>query len=563
MSTTRQHVVALTLCALALASVTVVATAPAAAHTGAGNDDGDASNATELDAIFEHEGVDGCPPEAGINPLTLTANRAPFDVTVTAADLDADHLFTVFDDELNTDDPAITNLTRTDDGVRMRVRDRNATITANFSDAYIPTDDHEIRFETGGGATADDVVTVLESDCIDALILRGGSDETARSGVVDVPIQLHEIDEARVRLTGEDLSLSVDVEDVNDDGLVTLVVNTHLVGRNAPNDGHGSTYWTREGLTVGEPVDSLTEITLDDAPGGDDPLPAGEYDVAVRKNDHTLDTHSLSVTETAVADFESWTGQSDTLENATAGDLRRAIGNDTLADDDSVANGSALVYEIESSSLFGPLEAAATRYDGSDRYAKAFLDVAADRELSTVPGNPVRFGIAGDSGARIELRDTYRNDGLVVARDYLNRTLYVGLRTDRLVLDNGTVRWSGQEFEANLTIHDEIDRQPVRFSDANASTAPPSTPSTATPDRTVDQPTSPTEQAESPETETRVSTTDETAAPETTGPSTDAGTEDSPAAARTTTGDGAGFGVAAPLAALAVICSLVLARFRS
>ncbi len=548
MDTTRK-LIALTLCVLAVASLTL-ATAPAAAQTDAGT--GDASNATELDASFEDDEAGGCWSDSGVNPPTLTANRDTYHVTVTANDLDSDTLVTIFDDELDTADPAIANLTRVDGGVRMRVLARNVTITANISDEYVDTGDYAFEFVTDGNATAESVVTRTESECVNAVVMRGGSVQTARSGVATIPIRLEEIDEARVRITNDDVSLAARIEDGNDDRFVTLSLNTHLVGRNAP-DGHGRTYWTREGLTVPEPADSITDIALEDAPGGNDPLPAGEYDIEVRHNEHTLDTGSLSITGTDVADFESWMGPADTLSNATAGDIRRAIANETLVDNESVSNDSALVYEIESASLFGPLEAAVSQYEGTDQYAQALFDVAADRELLTVPANPVTFDVTADSGTRIDLRETSRNDGLVVAADHDNDTLYLGLRTDRLAVANGTAVGSGAEFDASLTVDGDRSQEPVTFRDVNATLLLPSTPQTPA----VSTPDDPGTEQDEPA-DTTVRTTSESTAAPTTAPPADDPTEQSPDA--TTTADGPGFGVAGVVLAVLALAALAMGR---
>ncbi|WP_424017087.1 hypothetical protein ACOZ4N_14545 [Halorientalis pallida] len=555
--TTRQRLAALTLCLLALASV-AVATAPVAGQTSGGNDDGEVSHPTELDASFRYDEVDGCNPnvQGETTPITLTADRETYDVTVSANDLDADELVEIFDDERDTDDPAITDIERVDgESIRMTVQGRNVTVPANLSD--IDVGDYEFTFVAGEDATSSAVVTKAEVSCVRAYFLQGVSYAVGRSDVATIPIRLEETDEVRLSITGDDAALALDIEDGNDDGIVTLSLNTHLLGRNGPDDGHGRGYWTREGISVHDSNDTITEVTIEDIPGGDDPLPAGEYELALDREgiDYTLGTESLSITGTAVADFESWMGPADTLGNATAGDLRRAIGNGTLVDNESVSNGSALVYEIESASVFGPLEAAASRHDGADRHAQAFFDIAADREVAAVPGNPVMFDITADSGARIDLRATYRNDGLVFARDESNRTLYLGFRTDRLVVRNGTAAGSGAEFDASLTIHAETSRQPVRFREVNATLVLPSTPQTpvaSTPDDTT------TEQDRLAETTMPV--TSESTTIQTTAPSADDSTGESPDA--TTTVNGPGFGVAGVVFAVLALSALAAGRRR-
>ncbi|WP_299266481.1 hypothetical protein, partial [Halorientalis sp.] len=285
MTTTRQRVAALALCALALASVAVVATGPAAAQS----DDGvsnttDTTNATgdlTLDASFaapQWPSSDVTVSETH-NPLTLTANRANYTVTVRSEELDSSTLADVFADELATDDPAVADFGETEGGLfRMRVLDRNATILANFTTAV--TQPYTFEFEAGN-ATATATTEIVRCTCRGAGFLdegrEGATFTTGQSGVVTLPIGLKDVDEFEVHTRGDDVDITATVVDGNDDDRVTLAANTHLLGRNAPFDDHAPPYWTERGLWVTDAADSIESVEVREGQGGDNPLPVGEY----------------------------------------------------------------------------------------------------------------------------------------------------------------------------------------------------------------------------------------------------------------------------------------------
>ncbi|AQL42772.1 hypothetical protein BV210_08635 [Halorientalis sp. IM1011] len=558
MSARRQHAAALALCALALASVAAVATGPAAAQTDGVSNTTGATNVTDdltLNASFaspEWPSSDVTVPETH-NPLRLTANRSNYTVMVRSERLDASSIAEVLDEELETDDPDVADFGETEGGVfRMRVLDRTATIPANFSTAV--TGPYTFEF-AAGNTTATATTEVVRCECVGAGFLDDGGDgatfSTAQSGVVTVPVGLKHTDEAELEITGDDLDITATVVDGNDDGRVTLSLNTHLIGRNAPFDGNARPYWTRRGLSVRAPEDSVESIRVPEVPGGDYPLDTEEYDLTIRDRDDTLATSTLTVTESSDPALEARTGPADALTNATSDSLRTAAADGTLATAGTVSNGSALVYEAGGASLFGPFRTAVQGHTGPDRFVQAFLDLATARNESAVPGDVVDFGIDGPADARIELLNTSRNGGLTVRPDRGNDTLYVGLRTDRLAVENGTAVGSGASFDASLAVHGDTASQSVQFDeesttgdDESTTPAPPSPEPPATP-----------EQGTTPS-----PTTGDTPSPETAAqPADDPGAE-SPDA--TTTADGPGFGVAGVVLAVLALCAFAVGRNR-
>ncbi|RXK50406.1 hypothetical protein [Halorientalis pallida] len=557
MTTTRQHVAALALCALALASVATVATAPAAAQT-----DGGVSNTTDATSAVNATGdvtlnasfaaatwpsSDVTVPETH-NPLTLTANRSNYTVTVRSEELDSSTLADVFADELATDDPAVADFGETEGGVfRMRVLDRNATILANFTTAVTQT--YTLEFDAGN-ATATATTEIVRCECLGAGFLdqsgEGATFTTGQSGVVTLPIGLKNVDTAQFHIDGDDVDIAATVVDGNDDDHVALALNTHLLGRNAPFDDHALPYWTERGLWITDDADGVESVDVREAPGGDYPLPVGEYDLTIRADTETLATSTLTVTDGSVAGLQARTGSADTLANATAASLRTAAADGTLAANGTVSNGSALVYEIESASLFGPLWTAASGYGGADRYAQAFLDTVTDRNAATVPGDVVTFDVDGPSNARVDLLNTSRDGGLIVVPDRANDTLYVGLRADRMAVTNGTALGSGETFTANFGVYDQTASEAVQFADGADDEPGTPEPPSPEPPATPEQGTSP-----SPD-------TGDTPSPETAAPPADDPTAQSPDA--TTTADGPGFGVTGVVLAVLALCAFAVRR---
>lgn len=474
-------------------------------------------------------------------------------MTVQSESLDASTLSDTFADELATDDPAVADFGETEGGAfRMRVLERNATILANFTTAVIQP--YTFEFATGN-ATATATTELVRCECVGAGFLEAGRDgatfTTGQSGVVTVPIGLKNAETFAMDIDGDDLDITATVVDENGDDRVTLSLNTHLIGRNGPFDDHARPYWTRQGVTVRNASDSLESVRVPEVPGGDYPLSTEEFDLTIRDDDETLATTTLTVQDPSAPDIEPWTGPSDALTNATAASLRTAATDGTLAASETVSNGSALVYEVESQSLFGPLRTAASGYGGPDRFAQGFLDIATDRNDSAVPGDVVSFAVDGPSNARVDLLNTSRNDGLTVRPDRENDTLYVGLWTGRLAVENGTAFGDGTTLTATLGVYDRTASQAVQFADGTDADGDES----GTPELPSPEPPATPEQdpSSSP-------ATGDTPSPETAAPPADDPTEESPDA--TTTADGPGFGVAAVVAAVLAVSSLAVGRRR-
>ena len=195
--------------------------------------------------------------------IELNSNRAGYVVTVTADQLDNDELANLFASEFNDHEPAppqteigsaadtgsaaISNyrdgsslssqssLTSDsqldDDTIAFQVDNENANVTLNFSE--VDTGDYTLNFEVADtDASASDSISVVEDDDADAEILN----PIVRAGEGDnavIPIQLSNTDEGTVNVGYNDVNfnLTFDIEDGNDDDIVTAGIDLYTVGR--------------------------------------------------------------------------------------------------------------------------------------------------------------------------------------------------------------------------------------------------------------------------------------------------------------------------------------------
>lgn len=166
---------------------------------------------------------------------------------------------------------------------------------------------------------------------------------------------------------------------------------------------------------------------------------------------------AANATAQDAADIGTWTAPAadfDDLDDHAA--VRAALRNGSLTRTETVAEADVAVFAVPASGSFGALG----RQKGDrEPYADAFADlVAAD--------NGYRFSLNQTdpapnlAPARLDLAATNENDGLRVVPDEANGTLYVALKTDRLVVDRpdreGLRVRPDQRYEANFTIAESV-----------------------------------------------------------------------------------------------------------
>ncbi|WP_246986674.1 DUF7282 domain-containing protein [Halorientalis marina] len=166
---------------------------------------------------------------------------------------------------------------------------------------------------------------------------------------------------------------------------------------------------------------------------------------------------ATNTTAQDAADIGTWTAPAadfDDLDDREA--VRTAIGNGSLTRDDTVADRDVAVLAVPASGAFGALD---RQKDENEPYADAFVDLVGSREGFRFHLNQTNPA-PNLAPARLDLAATNENDGLRVVPDEANGTLFVALKTDRLVLDRpdraGVRVRPGQEYEANFTIAESV-----------------------------------------------------------------------------------------------------------
>ncbi|SEO89811.1 surface glycoprotein [Halorientalis persicus] len=438
--------------------------------------------------------------------LEADSARTGYNLLVEADGLDDDEIVNVFDDEFEDGDSdnslgdvfdasegsaddgdfgADLSSDSYDDGVVFENVNSDANITANFSTVDIG--DYEFSFEvTDTGVSDTSSVSVTEEDDVNAEILRGGVATAAQGDFAVIPIQLEETDEAKVNVGFNDVNFNASfrVEDGNDDGVVTVEMNTFIAGR---EDGDLPGYvineigtdWTDDddsrtvsesndianetldlALSASDNEDSVTttsgsdDISTDElgmvARKADDlgaspptagvgiegPMEPDQYDVNVTYQGNELDVGTVQVVEPQVSDIKSWTMPgdvfSDVEEDETA-EIYEYVNAGELTQTNNVAEEDVLVYQIQSTSMFGALKFVE---EGTNDYAKALNKIASYDNTDSF-----KFSVeqtedttsANQQEKELVLSNS-NNNGIKVVPDERNSSLFVVMKEDNLQL---------------------------------------------------------------------------------------------------------------------------------
>ncbi|AQL43804.1 hypothetical protein BV210_14305 [Halorientalis sp. IM1011] len=460
--------------------------------------------------------------------LEADSARTGYNMTVEADGLDDGEVVEIFEDELEEDDNSLgdvydisSDTEYSGDGVLLEDVSSDANITSNFS--AVDIGDYEFSFEvTDTGVTDTSSVSVTEEDDVDATILRGGVATAAQGDFAVIPIQLEETDEAKVNVGFNNVNFNATfrVEDGNDDGVVTVNMNTFIAGR---YDGDLPAYvqgqvdsWTPddENRTLAQSND-IANDTLDLALSADDnedtvslagtsdingdelgmvagaadnlseptanvgisgPMEPDQYDVNVTHNGDELDVGTVQVVEPQVTDIKSWTMPgdvfSDVEEDETA-ELYEFANEGELTRDNSVAEGDVLVYQVQSTSMFGALKFVE---EGTNDYAEALNTITRydDNGNFKFSVEQTEESTAANQQEKELVLSSSNNNGIKVVPDERNSSLFVVMKEDNLQLTRSDLEDSanqqgnfggnanlgmedGEEYVANWTTFEDSD----------------------------------------------------------------------------------------------------------
>lgn len=196
--------------------------------------------------------------------IEMTSNRGTYTVNVTAEGLDEDDLAEIFNNTANNDFVNGTDNDEDDDDSVQLNTSSDGTIEANFS-RFDETGEFTFDFEVSDTtATASATVDVGEEDVEIDFTQSSFTEETG--DIVEISIEMEDTTEAFIFVGGEDVNYleRVHVVDDNEDGEVTLSMNTFLAGTDAqagaPNNNSS---------TTGDVQDNAFEVTSEDDAFGD------------------------------------------------------------------------------------------------------------------------------------------------------------------------------------------------------------------------------------------------------------------------------------------------------
>ena len=401
--------------------------------------------------------------------FTFNSNRGAYDVIVSSEDLDRDELSGIFTNF--TQKPSDDFEDADEDDLVVRVEDTDDTRDLDFSD--IESDDYTFEFSVPDTTAEDDAsISVSQAEDAEASFLGDGIYETAQGGVAEIPIELENSDTAKINLgyDGQVYNETVEIEDDDDDDRVTLRVNTYLAGRQTLGEGDptdlddgedGDPDIARAYSLVDDDDEILSVSRLGDGIGSP-PLAASGYDVNVSVGETELDVALLDVREAGDDDLQSWTAPQRTFNEIDDQEefFEARDEDELLSEANRIAQGDTLVYQIESSSLIGALEA---ETDGDD-YGEGLADLVDDSD-DVVEANAFTFRMeqenptANREPKHLDIQDTSDRGGLTVIPDNGNSSVYLIFDTDQMNMDRGDndndLGVGTDSYETNYTIGPE------------------------------------------------------------------------------------------------------------
>lgn len=350
--------------------------------------------------------------------LAFESNRQGYNVTVTIDDVPGRTVEDVFGGSVPVERTA-------DGGVEFRVPDHEYRVPLNRTALDRGSYELEIAVVDSDARASTNVFRLGAQDV--AAALPEGEVSTTEGSVAQIPIAFRNADRTTVYVGSRDRNYlaSVEVVDSNRTGRVTLSFNTLLAGQSREANRRA---FAAENGTIGK-------VTLHTDPVPNPPLAPGLYRVNTTVNGDAVDeTHvAVSAQQTALSEPLTAPGSAYAGLN-TSTSIGVALSRGLLSPDSTVATGDVVGYRLRAPGLLGTL---AANWEDNESVEQAFAEVATDSSsfaFEVVDRSPD----PNDRRDRVALGETARADGLTVVPNWRNGTLSVTLRTDRVVLADGT-----------------------------------------------------------------------------------------------------------------------------
>ena len=399
--------------------------------------------------------------------ITFNSNRGGYDVIVSSDGLDSDELSTIF---TNFTQKSADNFDDADedDDIVIEIEDTDDTRDLDFSD--IESDDYTFEFQVTDTTAEDDAsITISQPEDAEAAFLDGGVYEVTQGGVVEIPIRLENADVAKINLgyDGQVYNETVEVEDDDDDDRVTLRVNTYLAGRMSLaegdptdlDDGDGDKPDIARAYSLADDDDEILSVSRLGDGIGSPPLADSFYDVNISVGDEELAVGAMNIQQAGDERLRSWTAPEQTFGDIDDREefFEAKDEDELLSQDDTIAQRDTLIYQVESSSLIGAIDA---ETDDED-YAEGFATLLDDDD-DVVEAGSFEFTFeqedpdANRQPKHLDVQDTVDRGGLTVIPDSGNDSVYLIFDTDRVNMDRGDndndLGLGTDNYETNYTI---------------------------------------------------------------------------------------------------------------
>ena len=253
-----------------------------------------------------------------------------------------------------------------------------------------------------------------------------------RGDIAAVELGLTNASEATVTIGSRAVNYeaNVTVADADDDGELTLLVNSYLAGTVA---NETRTYDTLAGADAIVGTNRTTEQL-------DTPLEASSYNLSVAVEGRETDTATLRLAERSTDELVTWTAPAASFGNVTnASEVAVALDDGRITTTDTVASGDVLVLQSKISGVYGALAAA----NVTELVERGVFNLTIRQTNPDTNRRP----------KRLDLDRSLANDSIRVIPDPDNDVLYVNVDTRAAVFERGPPR-PGDEFETEFTVRE-------------------------------------------------------------------------------------------------------------
>ncbi|KAB7518633.1 DUF7827 domain-containing protein [Halosegnis rubeus] len=342
-----------------------------------------------FDAVFEASSA----TQGGDFDVTYTSNRAGYDVTVDSDDLSNEEIKTLFgasDSDLS-------------DGVQITVTGNDQTQTYSVPSDFT-TGNYSFTFEVADTTNSASGSIMIQSPSDTSASFASSAFSQERGDVVEFTVDMSNTQTADITVGSETVNYvgTATITDGNDDGSVTVQMNTFLAG---------TTNNEAQAFSAADSGDSVTKVRRSTSEL-DSPLAAADYDLTVSISGNEEDVAVFSLQPRSTTGAVSHTAPGDATAS-TAADYEDAAGVvDAATQRSTVAMGDQMIFQVNANGLYGYVDSASDLQAGSGNGVSLSVEQTGDltnQAPKTVPVGNTEVYFDSTNDTFLVVYDT--NDG--------------------------------------------------------------------------------------------------------------------------------------------------------